>query len=309
MSGDSDDEASTIKVPVFRGTDEKWDMWKAQFKAYAHHKKFLGVLLGDDKAKAEKEKLTEKEDIRIRKANDAAYASLIMACKGGAFGHVNSARNEDFPNGSAAIAWEKLSKVYESNTMSDMVDLLDKWSKCALEGDNNPDTWFNDLAHIRDRLVKTKAPISDETAVAHIITKLPEVYRPLVVGLKLSSTTYGVEDIQKEVRDFWNRYVKGKGNSGTKKGGVALFGEAKFKGNCRKCGKYGHKAADCRSNGNGIEKTKFGGSKDKSEIECFKCKKKGHYARQCRRGKPKTAIEGMFVGFSCDLPHGIKCVW
>ena len=74
-----------------------------------------------------------------------------------------------------------------------------------MDGDSNPDVWFNDLAQIRERLSKSKAPISDETAVEHIITKLPESYRPLVVGLKLSSTEYSVEDIQKEVRDFWNR--------------------------------------------------------------------------------------------------------
>ena len=98
---ESDDETSSIKVPIFRGTDEKWDVWKAQFKAYAHHKRFLAVLLGTEEAKPENKELTDKEEIRVRKANDAAYASLIMACKSGAFGHVNSARNEDFPNGSA----------------------------------------------------------------------------------------------------------------------------------------------------------------------------------------------------------------
>jgi hypothetical protein len=245
MSNDSDDDEATssVKVPIFRGTNEKWDMWKAQFKAYAHHKGFLAVLLGSEVAKGETVTLTDKADIRIRKANDAAFASLIMACKSGAFGHVNGARPTEFPNGSAKVAWEKLEAVYESNTMSDMVDLMDKWAKCGLVGENDPDIWFNELAKIRDRLVKTKAPISNETMVAHIITKLPEKYRPLVVGLKLSTTTYTVESIEKEVRDFWNRYVKDETPIG--KGGVALYGEAKFKGDCRKCGKYGHKAADC----------------------------------------------------------------
>jgi len=34
MSGNEsdDDESSSVKIPVFRGTDEKWDVWKAQFK-------------------------------------------------------------------------------------------------------------------------------------------------------------------------------------------------------------------------------------------------------------------------------------
>ena len=95
-------------------------------------------MLGTEVAKKEDERLTDKEEMRTRKANDAAYASLIMACKGGAFGHVNGSRNADFPNGSAKLAWEKLNQVYESNTMLDMVELMDRWSKCTLEGDSNP---------------------------------------------------------------------------------------------------------------------------------------------------------------------------
>jgi hypothetical protein len=125
----------------------------------------------------------------------------------------------------------------------------------------------------------------------------------LVVGLQLTTSTYKVEEIQKQVRDYWNRYVKGDGSS--MKGGVALYGEAKFKGNCRKCGKYGHKAADCRGgpgpNGNdGRTQINPGPGKSNKDRECSKCKKKGHYARECRGGAPKqenrTAVESMFVG-------------
>ena len=35
-----------------------------------------------------------------------------MACKSGAFGHINGARDKDFPNGSAKLAWDKPVKVY-----------------------------------------------------------------------------------------------------------------------------------------------------------------------------------------------------
>jgi hypothetical protein len=49
--------------------------------------------------------------------------------------------------------------------------------------------------------------------VAHMITKLPEQYRLLVVGLQLTTNTYKVEEIQKQVRDYWNRYVKSEGNA------------------------------------------------------------------------------------------------
>ena len=116
MSSNKSDnnEPSSVKIPVFCGADEKWDVWKAQFKAYARHKGFLKVLLGDEVAEPEKTALTamEKGKLRTRKANDTAYASLIMACKSGAFGHINGARDKDFPNGSAKLAWDKPVKVY-----------------------------------------------------------------------------------------------------------------------------------------------------------------------------------------------------
>ena len=159
-----------------------------------------------------------KKELRIRKANNAAYATLIMACKGRAFGHVNSSRDADFPDASAKLAWEKLSKAYKSNTMLDMVELMDRLSRCTLEGDSNPDAWSNEKAHIK-RLVKTKAPISDETMlVAHRITKLPKQYRPLVVGLQLTTNTYKVEEIQKQVTVYWNReerWTRNEGRSGS----------------------------------------------------------------------------------------------
>ena len=60
-----DDEPSSVKIPIFRGTDEKWDVWKAQFKVYAHHKGFLKVLLGDKVAEPKKTALTATEKGRL----------------------------------------------------------------------------------------------------------------------------------------------------------------------------------------------------------------------------------------------------
>ena len=62
-----------------------------------------------------------------------------------------------------------------------------------------------------------------------------------------------------------------------------------FQGKCHKCGKKGHRAADCKGkkSGDTVNSTIPGenggkGKKDKSKIKCFKCKKMGHYANECK---------------------------
>ena len=46
----------------------------------------------------------------------------------------------------------------------------------------------------------------------------------------------------------------------------------KFDGNCRTCGTYGHKAAQCR-------KGKGKDAKDKKK--CYRCDRDGHFKRDC----------------------------
>ena len=79
----------------------------------------------------------------------------------------------------------------------------------------------------------------------------------------------------------------------------ALFGGGQFKGRCNSCGKYGHKATDCRSRGNadqkkvgfGVGNSKITGGhgkpagKGKFMGNCHYCKKYGHRASNCRKKK------------------------
>jgi hypothetical protein len=52
-----------------------------------------------------------------------------------------------------------------------------------------------------------------------------------------------VANLKKSIRTFGHRRFGGQDK------GTALFAGKKFKGRCRKCGKFGHKASDCRSDG------------------------------------------------------------
>ena len=65
---------------------------------------------------------------------------------------------------------------------------------------------------------------------------------------------------------------------------------AKFKGRCNKCGKFGHKAKDCRLN---IENdNKKNNPKKKFSGKCFHCGKLGHREADCwsKHGKPEDRV-------------------
>ena len=117
-----DDESSGVRLPTFDGTDAKWHVWKAKFVAYACYKGFEGILNGDEVSPGERDSAgvkivpSDNDEKRVKRNNTVAYASLIMACQSGPFGYVNGARSEEFPNGNAKEAWDKLVSTYASRT-------------------------------------------------------------------------------------------------------------------------------------------------------------------------------------------------
>ena len=81
-----------------------------------------------------------------------------------------------------------------------------------------------------------------------------------------------------------------------KKGGYKGKPKKRFKGDCRNCGKQGHKSADCRSKPSGEAPGKGGGDKEKNKnVTCYNCQEKGHYARECPK-KKKNEEFGLFCG-------------
>jgi hypothetical protein len=82
---------------------------------------------------------------------------------------------------------------------------------------------------------------------------------------------------------------------------IGAFGQGadgKFDGACRNCGKNGHKAADCRSQGKGGGGKKGGGKGGKGKASggaasssaagCFACGVAGHYVAECKASPDKV---------------------
>ena len=98
------DEDTSMRLPTFNGQDAKWHMWKSKFLAYTCCKNFQGILNNDEIPRGEKDLkgdkivLSDADKRHISRSNTVAYASLIMACQSGPFGHINNARSAEFPN-------------------------------------------------------------------------------------------------------------------------------------------------------------------------------------------------------------------
>ena len=83
----------------------------------------------------------------------------------------------------------------------------------------------------------------------------------------------------------------------------------KFKGNCRNCGKIGHKAHKCRSNK--VESTdeaaKNSGTSggNKLHVTCYNCQQKGHFANKCTLPMKSKSNATDSYGYVCQsYVHG-----
>jgi len=110
-----------------------------------------------------------------------------------------------------------------------------------------------------------------------------------------------IKDIQTELSLRYARIKNKNGHGNDKESSMeqALVAFQCFKGKCRKCGRIGHKAANCQSGGagrarqndnnNNVQDGNDGGADQdvyhkhlQRENQCFYCKKRGHIVKYCR---------------------------
>ena len=304
-----DKDGETTRVFKFDGDETKWLQWSMKTmtlaKARGFHLTYTTKMspcsdtLYATTATAEQKKIYE--------ANDKAFQLLVLSCVDSAFGFICNARTKDLKDGDAFLAWNNLCERYAPQETTDLVQLSTDYELCTMES-NDPDTWFNKLDTLRNRMtqINPKYEKEDGEVIAHILRKLPSEYSDVVTAVEgMSSMT--LRDIKTKIRAFHKRKIVGNKSAGE----LAMYAGGKFKGDCRNCGKQGHKASECRSKSN-VAGDK--GHKDKKTgIKCFNCNKfAGHYAKDCpEKKKTKTSDEkketGMFVGMCVqenELPRG-----
>ena len=297
------DDALLVKVPTFSGEQDDWAFFKPKFKAYLAKQKLTKLLTwtGDmpkddkvwaqdyDKEKKKEEKLIQEQNIiasgillqSINTATDAGKAAFYQVEK---FIDADSG----YAGGHFLTAWKALCKRFDEEEVIDLVDLQQEYFDMKMEDTERPSIFIVRLERMRKRLRDNGHTISDKDFLKHLLAKLPKgeedklgpyqvEKRSIEIRMKIDPSydlTQVTRDLEKIYKDVFGERETTIDLAVDDKAMVAY--KRPFKGLCRKCGKWGHKAADC-SNGSANEK-----QHDQSEIVCSFCDRKGHSAQVCR---------------------------
>jgi hypothetical protein len=190
-----------------------------------------------------------------QKLNGKAVTYLVLACTDKAFNTVTNSKVYQ----NAFEMWESLRMKLEADNDDNLVGLVGEFVSSRLENNKeDPEEWISRLEIMSQEMAALDAKYekSDQEIMAHTFAHLPKVYESTIDALQNNGKKNTLEELKKGLTTKW-KALYGKNNKGksTKtEDGVeeALHVETKknnfkkkFKGDCRTCGKQGHKSVDC----------------------------------------------------------------
>jgi hypothetical protein len=292
----TDKEDTLTRTLGFYGKTDggtEYRMWSEKFLARAHRKGYKEVLLGKVTPPKEDKTIDEstvdgKKEAKARKQNEDAYMDLIAVMMDTVcFSKVSEAKTDDLPSGDANLAWKNLIDRYRPNTKARVVELKKEFASSKLSGGEDPDLWIDNLEYIRSQLKSLKHTVTDDDLMIHVINNVPKEYNMQVAVLERElESGLTVKKLKDTLRGWYTRLKKqGGGEYKTETEDAALFAGNKkwrpkkqFKGICKNCGKYGHKAVGCptkeEEDDDNTHSRRFNG-------KCHNCGKYGHMAKDC----------------------------
>ena len=316
MMDNDDDKLSTksVKLPVFSGDHKHFQTWWFRFLAFATVWKFKPAIgqteeldlpeseaaaLNTDANVAEKQKMAKKR-------NAITFANLTVALDSPSLiGILMRAQTTEWPSRLACNVIKQLFEKYEPKDTVSLLDMNCLKQKIGLSNaQGNPQELFEQIAAIENQF---KMEIPEAEKVAMVIEKLPVEYRSVLTAeMRKDGTGITSSHIESAAFQHWramygsfasNPIIDTDTTTTESNKEVAL---AAFSGTCHRCGKCGHKEADCYSkqhingqalgakqgtnnpqqqneqkhNAKGQSKTRFKGT-------CNYCSKYGHKEADC----------------------------
>src|SRR5210317_1283421 len=258
MATESDSYFKSVRILSFSGKQADWSKWSLKFLANASVQGYKDILLGKEVAPTDSAVIdpsTEagKKQLKLREKNKEAYNTLVLSCDDEvSLGAIETATSSDYKEGDAKQVWDNLLEIYQPRTMANKTSLIKELTKSSLsDASKNPDTWIDELENIRKRLKLVGVNKSDDELIMHVLSNLPHEYDTLVSILEHElinpNATLSLSKLRQELRATYQYPSKS-----TKKetNDEAYVSYRPLKGQCRNCGKIGHKAQHCRLNDN-----------------------------------------------------------
>ena len=216
----SDEEGSSrrsYKIEKFSGKQEDWQIWSKLFLRQATKKGYKKILLGQENvptgAAYEAADINTEAGKKIEKLqdlNDLVIEELYNAIdiKGTtgkvAFKIASSCETNEYSNGNAKVAWERLTQKYRPQTAPLRLMLRQKFNAMALKNKKeDPVEWLTELEYLRDQLVSAGATVTDYDVMAQALNNLPCEYEHVILKLedRLGSSTnpLTLADLQTEL--------------------------------------------------------------------------------------------------------------
>jgi len=249
-----------------------------------------------------------KDEMELVRQDDEAKHFLIVSCIGDTFAIIESYET-------AYQMFQALKDWYSSKKTKDLVKATTKFEKCYMKSDiGDPYLLIVEMEQLKREVEKCEngSRHSEEQMQATKLARLPKQrYESVITTLNGNIGTKGFDnkDFIAEIIGYYEMFVEPFKNRQNRKiqdqrenkeSGKQLAlnttsGKGAwrpFKGKCNKCGRQGHRARDCISNGN----SNNSGEKDieKPNVKCYSCSGFGHIARDCQ----KKEESGMFVGMT-----------
>ena len=322
-------EEKSVRIIEFGGKQADWDGWSEKFLARAKRRGYKGLLLGRDKVPTQEQldlaetssSDSDKKILKLGELNELAYEDIVLSINHTtssgkvAFSLIKNCKSDDFPEGNCKLAWERLVKKYEPHTAPKLLKLKKEFTNKRVEDvSQDLDEWITELESLRVQMdnIDIASKMTDRDLMIHIMNSLPEQYDPIVDNLEIrlmkkddDPEKLTLDDLREKLSDRYARIIDKEEHKNEQDKGLSGNFQKQFKGTCRYCGKFGHKAIECRSRlqdearnhqNSSSNTVRHQGNQDNRKFmgKCFNCGKVGHRKSECKKemaNKSREKIE------------------
>ena len=293
------DVVNVLRAPRFNGEADEWPFFKAKLKAYLAKCKLTklvtwkGDIRKDGYVWADTYDATKKiEEQLIQEQNIQAVGILLQSIETStalgkaAFYQVEKFIDADagYAGGHFLKAWEELCKRYDEKEVVELVDMQQEYFDMRIESSERPSEFIVRMERMRKKLKDNGYDITDGDFMKQVLAKLPKgkedelgpyqvEKRAIELEMKMDAS-YNLTKLSNSLEKVYKALAKDEVEGDEEKveddKAYVAYGRS-FTGRCNKCGKYGHKARDCKEEGD----------KSSYTVRCYFCDKKGHKIEQC----------------------------